>query len=177
MKTKVVIVIVSMILMNSYAVHAQKTKDVKNLIDLIDLSGFNLTVEKVRTVADSLQLDENIVSIKDEHRKENQFVIISLKGIMDRNGIYMLSPSGFVAEYFSDNMWKTDPASALGNKIELMDGQVRTFWIQSGVASTMQVEGKKGSELNIEIVFILPRDAMTIKLGVIKFFAENVAIN
>jgi hypothetical protein len=153
---------------------AQETLDLKNLIDL---SGFNFTVTGVRTVDDQLQLGDHSTSIKDEYKKDHHYVIFSLKGQVDRPGAYILSPHAFVAEYIADNSWKIEPATAVGTKIVLMGGKEQTFWAQSGLAVTLSVTAeKKGADENLEIVFILPRNATIVKLGTAKFVAESVAI-
>lgn len=176
MKTNVRLLLVYILLMSPYFVNAQKTLDIKNLIDL---SGFNFTVVGVRTVNEKLQLgdNDNSISIKDEYKKDHHFVIISLKGQVNQDGGFILSPYAFVAEYIGDNSWKIEPASVLGTKMVLMDGKEKTFWAQSGLAVTISMDAKKGNEQNIEVAFVLPKDIKTIKLGTARFVSESVAID
>jgi hypothetical protein len=155
---------------------AQESLDIKNLIDL---SGFNFTVAGVRTVDEILQLGDTgrSNSIKDEYKKDRHFVIVSLKGQVDRPGTFILSPHAFVAEYISDNSWKIDSAVALSTTFVLMGGTKRTFWVQSDLAETISLTAsKKGGEENIEVVFVLPKKIMSMKLGTARFISEDVAI-
>jgi hypothetical protein len=148
-----------------------------DITNLIDLSGFTFKVVGVRAVNEKLELENpigapSVLTIKDENKTTNHFVIIAFRGQADRDGAFIMSPHTFVAEFVSANSWKCEPALALGLK-----DKKRTFWAQSSLAVTMSVDaGKKGDEKTFEVVFILPRDVNTIRLGTTKFFPESVAI-